>query len=95
MIKSFADRNTETIFSGEAVKKIDKNLQKRVLRRLRYIDAAKAISDLTVPPSNRLEKLKGNLKEFYSIRVNDQWRIIFKWNEENSIAEEVKFTDYH
>lgn len=95
MIKSFADKKTKKIFDGEAVKKIDTNLQKQALRRLMYLQAANTISDLTVPPSNRLEKLSGNLKEFYSIRVNDQWRIIFMWDEKTGSATEVEFTDYH
>ncbi len=93
MIKSFADKRTEEIFKGTLVKKLDARVQKKILRRLRYIDAAERIEDLLVPPSNKLEKKEGNLQEFYAIWVNTQWRIIFKWvgNE----AHEVQLIDYH
>ena len=77
MIKSFADKRTEQIFNGQRIKKIDADFQKRVLRRLRYIDAANKIGDLRVPLSNKLEKKEGDLREFYAIWVDKQWRIIF------------------
>lgn len=93
MIKGFADKRTEQIFNGKFVKRIDKNLQKKALRRLRYLDAAENIDDLRIPPSNKLEKKQGDLKDFYSIWVNDQWRIIFKWVDGE--AREVQFIDYH
>jgi len=93
MIKSFADKRTEQIFKGQAIKRLDSNLQKKALRRLRYIDAAERIDDLRIPPSNKLEKKEGELHEFYAIWVNTQWRIIFKW--ENNQAHEVQFLDYH
>ncbi len=93
MIKSFADERTAKIFEGEQVKRLDSTLQKKVLRRLRYIDAAKRIEDLMVPPSNKLEKKEGDLKDFYAIWVNRQWRIIFKWI--NNEAHEVQLVDYH
>ncbi len=93
MIKSFADKRTEQIFSGEKAKKFDARLQKKVLRRLRYIDAAKQIKDLLVPPSNKLEKKEGELQEFYAIWVSTQWRIIFKWIDNE--AHEVQLIDYH
>ena len=93
MIKSFGDKQTKSIFEGIAVKKIPLELQKKALRRLRYLDATKVLEELRRPPSNRLEKLKGDLKEFWSIRVNDQYRIIFKWKDGDST--DVKFTDYH
>ena len=93
MIKSFADHRTEQIFEGKAVKKLDKVLQKKALRRLRYIDAAERIEDLRVPPSNKLEKKEGDLKDFYGIWVNTQWRIIFKWD--NGEALDVQLVDYH
>ena len=79
MIKHFADKRTELIFKGEFVKKLDRVLQKKALRRLRYIDAAERIEDLMVPPSNKLEKKAGDLRAFYAIWVNTQWRVIFKW----------------
>ena len=93
MIKSFADQRTEQIFKGKTVKKLDNILQKKTLRRLRYIDAAGRIEDLRVPPSNKLEKKEGDLKDFYAIWVNTQWRIIFKWD--NSEALDVQLVDYH
>jgi toxin HigB-1 len=93
MIKSFADQRTEQIFEGNAVKKLDKILQKKALRRLRYIDAAERIEDLRVPPSNKLEKKVGDLNDFYAIWVNTQWRIIFKWD--NGEALDVQLVDYH
>ena len=93
MIKSFADKRTEQIFEGDFVKKLDTALQKKVLRRLRYIDAADALEDLMVPPSNKLEKKEGDLREFYAIWVNTQWRIIFKWID--GAAHQVQLIDYH
>lgn len=93
MIKSFADKRTEQIFNGTLVKRVDANLQKKALRRLRYIDAAEKIEDLRIPPSNKLEKKQGDLKDFYAIWVNDQWRIIFKWVDGE--ARDVQFIDYH
>lgn len=93
MIHSFADKRTEQIFSGKRVAKLDIGLQKQALRRLRYIDAAEQIEDLRVPPSNRLEKKTGDLKDFYAIRVNRQWRIIFRWIDQ--AAHDVQLVDYH
>jgi len=93
MIKSFADKRTEQIFNGDKAKRLDNKLQKKALRRLRYIDAAERIEDLLVPPSNKLEKKEGKLREFYAIWVNTQWRIIFKWIDND--AHEVQLTDYH
>jgi len=93
VIQSFADKRTEQIFQGRAVKRLDNALQKKVLRRLRYIDAAERIEDLRVPPSNRLEKKEGNLKDHYAIWVNAQWRIVFKWVEGS--ARDVELIDYH
>lgn len=93
MIKSFADKRTGQIFNGEPVKRLDGALQKKALRRLRYIDAAERIEDLMLPPSNKLEKKQGDLEEFYAIWVNTQWRIIFKWNDNE--AYEVQLIDYH
>ena len=93
MIKSFADKRTEQIYSGEVVKRLDTGLQKKTLRRLQYIDAAEKIEDLKVPPSNNLEKKQGDLQEFYAIWVNTQWRIIFKWID--GAAHDVQLVDYH
>jgi proteic killer suppression protein len=93
MIRSFADKKTKEIFEGLLVKNIQPELQKKALRRLRYIDAAQRIEDLMVPPSNVLEKKKGDLKEFYAIWVNTQFRIIFRW--EDGSAHDVELVDYH
>lgn len=93
MIESFADRQTQQMFEGVSLKRLDAGLQKQALRRLIYLNAAIRLDDLRVPPSNRLEALQGDLKGFYSIRVNDQWRIVFKWKAGN--AHEVAFVDYH
>lgn len=93
MIKTFADKRTATIFSGQALKRLDRDLQKKILRRLRYIDQAERIEDLRVPPSNKLEKKEGDLKDFYAIWVNSQWRIIFRWSDGN--AHDVQLIDYH
>ena len=93
MIKSFGDKRTEHIFEGRYVKRLDNELQRKTLRRLRYIDAAQKIDDLRIPPSNKLEKKVGDLKDYYAIWVNAQWRIIFKWVD--GAAENVELIDYH
>ena len=93
MIKTFADKRTGQIFNGIRVKKLDAILQKKALRRLRYIDAAENIEDLRIPPSNKLEKKEGDLQDFYAIWVNTQWRIIFKWDDGDAI--DVQLVDYH
>lgn len=93
MIESFADKRTEQIFLGRSVKRLGAGLQNKALRRLRYIDAAQRIEDLAVPPSNKLEKKKGHLQDFYAIWVNSQWRIIFRWS--NGSAHDVQLIDYH
>ena len=91
MIISFGDKNTEKIWNGMAVKKPSIEIQEIGRRKLRMLHNSIDINDLKIPPSNRLEKLKGNLKDFYSIRINNQWRIIFKW--ENNNAFEVEILD--
>ena len=93
MIRSFADTRTEEIFEGKKFKRLDIRIQKKALRRLRYIDAAESIEDLMVPPSNKLEKKEGDLKDFYAIWVNTQWRIIFKWID--GAAHDVQLVNYH
>jgi toxin HigB-1 len=93
MIKSFGNSETVKIWNGERVKKIPIEIQQIARRKLRMINNAQSLIDLTIPPANRLEKLKGNLKAFHSIRINNQWRIIFKWNETD--ASEVEIIDYH
>jgi proteic killer suppression protein len=93
MIISFGSKDTEKIWNGERVKNLPPEIQQIGRRKLRMLNNSQSIADLKIPPSNRLEKLSGNLKNFYSIRINDQWRIIFKWESNN--AEEVEVIDYH
>ena len=93
MIKSFGDKETEKIWNGTRSKKLPSEIQNVARRKLRMINNSQNINDLRVPPANRLEKLKGDLSEFHSIRINQQWRIIFKW--ENDNAYEVSIVDYH
>lgn len=93
MIKSFQDKNTERIFKRQRVKRFSLSLQKLAQRKLDLIDGADLIEDLRTPPGNRLEKLSGNRKGQYSIRVNDQWRIGFRW--ESGQATDVEIVDYH
>jgi proteic killer suppression protein len=93
VIKSFAGRETEKIWDGVPSKKLPSDIQNVARRKLRMINNAQNINDLRIPPANHLEKLSGNLSGFYSIRVNMQWRLIFKW--ENDNAFEVEMVDYH
>ncbi|MHB8381587.1 MAG: type II toxin-antitoxin system RelE/ParE family toxin [Candidatus Binataceae bacterium] len=92
MIRSFGDCQTEALFCDEFVGKFQ-GVARRAKRKLDALNAASRLEDLNVPPSNRLEKLRGYLEEFYSIRVNDQWRVIFKWYAGD--AREVRIVDYH
>lgn len=93
MIISFGSKDTEKIWNGIVVKKPSIEIQQIGRRKLRMLNNSQNISDLRIPPSNRLEKLSGNLKEFYSIRINNQWRIIFCW--ENGNSSNVEIVDYH
>ncbi|MFB0554158.1 MAG: type II toxin-antitoxin system RelE/ParE family toxin [Phycisphaerae bacterium] len=93
MIKTFKCKETEKIFCREYSKKLPRNIQKVAFRKLRMIDRSKTLIDLKVPPANRLEKLTGQRKGQYSIRINDQWRVCFKWIDNNAL--EVEITDYH
>jgi proteic killer suppression protein len=92
MIRSFGDKRTEALFRDEFVRQFQ-GIARPAKRKLEALNAASRLEDLTVPPSNRLEKLKGDLKDFHSIRVNDQWRVIFKWVDGE--AYEVRIVDYH
>ena len=92
MIRSFGDKRTELLFNDAAVKEF-RGFARRAKRKLEAVNAATRLEDLRVPPSTRLEKLRGELKDFYSIRINDQWRIIFKWISKD--AYEVSIVDYH
>ena len=93
MIKSFKDKETEKIWNGIQSKKLPSEIQNVARRKLRMINNAQNITDLRIPPANHLEKLSGNLSGLYSIRINNQWRIIFNW--ENDNAYEVQIIDYH
>ena len=93
MIISFGSKETEKIWDGYWVKGLPKEIQNIGRRKLRMLNNSQNIADLRIPPSNRLEKLSGHLKEFYSIRINEQWRIIFKWN--SGLASAVEIIDYH
>jgi proteic killer suppression protein len=93
MLTSFGDKDTKKIWEGERVKALSTELQEMARRKLRMLNNSQDLNDLLIPPANRLEKLKGDLKNFYSIRINNQWRIIFKWN--NGNAEKVSIIDYH
>lgn len=93
MIISFGSKETQKIWNGIIVKKPSQEIQEIGRRKLRMLNNSQNLTDLRIPPSNRLEKLTGNLKEFYSIRINNQWRIVFKW--ENGNASAVEIVDYH
>ena len=93
MIISFGNSDTELVWTGNRVKKLPIEIQNIGRRKLRMLNNSVDIADLRIPPANRLEKLAGKLKDFYSIRINDQWRIIFKWNAGNAF--EVEIIDYH
>ena len=93
MIKSFADKSAEELFKRNKVRKLPSTIVKVAYRKLLILDAAESTEDLKVPPGNRFEKLSGNLSGKYSIRINDQWRIIFSWKQNN--AYEVEIIDYH
>lgn len=93
MIISFGNSETEQVWLGNRVKILPIEIQNIGRRKLRMLNNSVEIADLRIPPANRLEKLSGKLKNFYSIRINDQWRIIFKWNSGN--VSEVEIMDYH
>lgn len=93
MIVSFACKQTQKIWNGERVKKFPPSIQHSARRKLRMLNNAHAPEDLRVPPGNQLEKPQGSRVGQYSIRVNDQWRICFKWH--NEAVHEVEIVDYH
>jgi toxin HigB-1 len=92
MIRSFGDRRTEALFRDQFVRDFQ-GFARTAKRKLEAINAVSRLSDLAVPPSNRLEKLRGELANFYSVRINDQWRVIFTWSEGE--PHEVQIVDYH
>lgn len=93
MIQSFKNKSTEIIFLGKAEKRFPPKIQRVAQRKLLMLHATTMLQDLKVPPGNKLEKLKGDRKNQYSIRINDQWRICFSWK--NGNAHDVEITDYH
>jgi proteic killer suppression protein len=96
MILSFGDRATEDLYHGESSKRtlrFSADVAAAALRKLDMLNAAAELADLKAPPGNRLEALKGRWKGFHSIRVNDQWRVVFKWRDGNPA--EVHVVDYH
>jgi len=93
MIKSFKNKETEKIFNRYFSKKLPQNIQRSALLQLRSLNQAKNINDLRNPPSNHLEKLLGNRKGQYSIKINEQWRICFEWDDND--AYDVEIADYH
>lgn len=96
MIRSFSDAATEDLYHGRQtsrVRRFPPPIISAALRKLDVLAAAHELVDLRMPPGNRLESLKGDLEGFHSIRINDQWRIVFRW--ENGGADQVAITDYH
>jgi proteic killer suppression protein len=93
MIESFASRETERIFNGLVSKKLPRDIQRTARRKLLYLQDATDLRDLLAPPGNRLEKLRGDREGQYSIRINDQWRICFRWQDDHAL--DVEIVDYH
>lgn len=93
MIKSFRCRETDKLFQRERSRKFPPDIQRQALRKLYLLDAAASLEDLRVSPGNRLEALAGNRKGQHSIRINEQWRICFRWRDND--AHDVEIVDYH
>lgn len=93
MIKSFADSDTNKLFNGGSPRRFGANIRRRMLDKLQILSAATELNDLRVPPGNRLEALTGDREGQHSIRINDQWRVCFRWM--NGDAYDVEITDYH
>ena len=93
VLQSFRDKDTERVWQRRRSKRLDQQAQRAALRKLLILDAADRLADLRVPPGNRLEKLKGDRSNTYSIRINDQWRICFRWT--TAGPEDVEIVDYH
>ena len=93
MIQSFADKDTERLWNRERVRSIDSRIHSVALRKLRQLGYAQTVDELRIPPGNRLEALKGDWRGQFSIRINDQWRICFRWSAAG--PEEVEIVDYH
>ena len=93
MIRNFADKETERMWNGEVSRRLPIAIQSIARRKLRMINNARRLDDLRIPPANRLEALKGDMKGQHSIRVNDQWRICFRWS--GAGVTDVRIVDYH
>jgi len=93
MIRSFRSREAEALFDRQPVRRLPPDIQRSALRKLRMLNRAENLQDLRVPPANRLEALKGERKGQHSIRINDQWRVCFRW--EQGDAYDVEIVDYH
>ena len=93
MIQSFKNKETQKIFERKRSRKLPSDIQQVALRKLRMLNRAETLKDLRVPPANRLERLVGNRKGQYSIRINDQWRICFEWGDGDALN--VEIVDYH
>lgn len=93
VLRSFADKDTERVWRRERSRGLDSDMQRAALRKLLILDAADVLDDLKVPPGNRLEKLRGDRSGQYSVRVNQQWRICFRWS--SAGPEDVEIVDYH
>lgn len=93
MIRSCRNRDTEKVWRRESTRRFPASLRRVALRKLLLLDAADVLDDLRSPPGNRLEKLTGNRRGQHSIRINDQWRICFRWDRGD--AYDVEITDYH
>jgi proteic killer suppression protein len=92
-LRSFADKETERVWQRQRTRRLDPGIQRAALRKLLILDAAETLDDLRVPPGNRLEKLKGDRAGLHSVRINQQWRICFRWTEAG--PENVEIVDYH
>lgn len=93
MIISFGSKETEKVWNGDRVKYLPQEIQQIGRRKLRMLNNSQNITDLRIPPSNKLEKLSGKLSDYYSIRINNRWKIVFKWEDGN--ASGVSIIDYH
>lgn len=93
MIESFRDKDAEALWQGRSARRLPPDIRQVAMRKLRLLDAASRLDDLRVPPGNRLEALGGDRRGQYSIRINDQWRVCFRWM--GTGAREVEIVDYH
>lgn len=93
MLRSFADKDTERVWRRERSRRLDRTTQRTALRKLVILDAAETLEDVRIPPGNRLEKLRGERAYQYSIRINQQWRVCFRWT--TAGPEEIEIVDYH